>query len=125
VKGFVSIDESQIGINAVPEIGPMGISFGGGQDHMFEAEITWVDIDLPLPRRSRIFLFETIGPLFNLREQGPGNERLEGDEAAEEILSHLLGIIVREVKGEDFAHKIDLPVGHPKVHHSFLKNSFL
>jgi hypothetical protein len=34
LKGLISIDQCQISINAIPEIRPMGITLGRGEDDM-------------------------------------------------------------------------------------------
>jgi hypothetical protein len=105
---LISIDQGQIGKNALPEIRAMRISFGGGQDDMFQTEISRVDIDLPVTHRSRIFFFQIVGPLFDLWKQRSRDEGRKCDEPPEEIVSHLLGIIVRKVEGQDVTDEINL-----------------
>jgi len=123
--GLISIDQGQIGIDAFLEIRAMRISFGGGEDDMFQTEISWVDIDLPVTPRSRIFFFQTVGPLFDLREQRSGDEGRKRDEPPKEIVSHLLSIIVREVKRQDVTDEIDLSKNLSEVVHALLKEILL
>src|SRR5512136_108082 len=121
----MSIDQGQIGINALPEIWTMRISFGGGQDDMFQAEISRVDIYLPVTHRSRIFFFQMVGPLLDLRKQSSRDEGCECDEPTEEIVSHLLGIVVRKVKGQNVTDVINLSKDLSQVIHPILQNVLL
>jgi hypothetical protein len=125
LEGLISIDQGQVGINALPEIRAMSISFGGGQDNMFQTEISRVDIDLPVALRSRIFFFQMVGPLLDLRKQSSRDEGRECDEPTEEIVSHLLGIIVRKVKGQDVTDEINLSENLSQIVPPLLKNVFL
>jgi hypothetical protein len=74
LEGLIPIDERQIRIDTLSEIGPMGIPLGGCKHDMFQTDISRIHIDPAISVRSRVFLLETIRPLFYLGKKGDRDE---------------------------------------------------
>jgi hypothetical protein len=106
--GLIPIDQGQIGIDPVFQIGTMGVAFGRREDHMFQTEIARIDIEPAVPLTVSKLAFEAIGRLLDLRKENSRDETFKGDEVAKERPSHFLPVIVGKMERESLTHKIDL-----------------
>jgi hypothetical protein len=89
----------------------MGISLGRGEDDMLQTNISRIDVDATIPDRGSIFFLKAICHLFNIRENGNKDEAFESNEMAEKGFTHLLGVIISEIKGKPFTDIIGVSKG--------------
>src|SRR4030042_4926667 len=71
LKRFISIDERQIGIDALCEIGPVRIALCRSKDDMDQTEVARVNIDPAVSAGAGRLLLKTVGGEFNVGKGGP------------------------------------------------------
>ena len=71
LKRFISVDERQIGIDALCEIGPVRIALRRSKDDMGLAEVARIDIDPPVSTGAGKLLLQTVGGEFNVGKGVP------------------------------------------------------
>ena len=64
--GTPLIDERQIGIDAVSQIGAMGVPFRGGKNNVFQTQVARVDVQSTVSLRVDILSLDAVGGLFDL-----------------------------------------------------------
>src|SRR5512136_2262511 len=89
--GSLLVDEREISINAVSEVGSMGVPFRGGKNDVFQTKVARVDVQSTASLRVDILSFDPVGRLFDLWQGRRWNQGLERKEMTKKNGAHLLG----------------------------------